>query len=155
MKLRLLSCSLGALILLPVSANEDLKAFPEAEEGYERHVIRLPQQENESDLRVALIVGKTLKLDSVNRYFFSGEGEKKSIPGWGYSYYHVKEIGPMAGTRAAVPENAPKVDRFIKMQGDWWVRYNSKLPVVVIVPKGFEVRYQIWKPGESKKAKIE
>lgn len=135
--------------------NEDLKPYPEAEEGYERYVFRLPKLENEEGLRLNLIVGKTLQLDTINRYFFSGKGERKSIPGWGYSYYHVKEVGPMAGTRAAAPPDAPKVERFVSLSQDWWVRYNSKLPVVVIVPKGFEVRYQVWKPEETKKASVE
>ena len=86
--------------------NEDLKPYPKAEEGYERYVFRLPKLENEEGLRLNLIVGKTLQLDTINRYFFSGKGERKSIPGWGYSYYHVKEVGPMAGTRAAAPPDA-------------------------------------------------
>jgi ecotin len=29
------------------------------------------------------------------------------------------------------------------------LRYNSKLPVVVYVPNGFEVRYRIWRADES------
>ncbi len=29
------------------------------------------------------------------------------------------------------------------------LRYNSKLPVVVYVPEGFEVRYRIWQAGEK------
>ena len=34
------------------------------------------------------------------------------------------------------------------VQGDGFLlRYNSRLPVVVYVPQGFDVRYRIWTAG--------
>jgi ecotin len=57
----------------------------------------------------------------------------------------------MAGTLMAVDPNAPKVDRFISLGGEpYLIRYNSRLPVVVYVPEGAEVRYRIWRAGETK-----
>ena len=54
----------------------------------------------------------------------------------------------MAGTLMAIDPNAPKVDRFIALAGDlYFVRYNSRLPIVVYVPVGVEVRYRIWSAG--------
>lgn len=39
---------------------------------------------------------------------------------------------------------------FVSLGGDpYLVRYNSKLPVVVYVPEGVEVRYRIWSAGEG------
>jgi ecotin len=52
----------------------------------------------------------------------------------------------MAGTLMAVDPKAPKVSRFITLGGEpFLVRYNSRLPIVVYVPKGVEVRYRLWK----------
>ena len=59
--------------------------------------------------------------------------------------YVVSELGPMAGTLMGVDPNAPKVPRFITIGGEpYLIRYNSRLPVVVYVPEGVEVRYRIW-----------
>ncbi len=56
----------------------------------------------------------------------------------------MKELGPIAGTRVAVNPVAPKQNRFVTLGGDpYLIRYNSRLPVVVYVPEGAEVRYRI------------
>jgi ecotin len=46
----------------------------------------------------------------------------------------------------AADPNVPKVDRFVTLRGEpYLIRYNSRLPVVVYVPEGAEVRYRIWR----------
>jgi ecotin len=136
--------------VLPVWAADNMKAFPAAEKGQVRYVLKLPALADESGCKVELIVGKTVKVDAGNRYFFGGKIEEKVIEGWGFTRYEVKELGPMAGTLMAVDPNAAKVEKFVKMGGEFLVRYNSKLPVVVYVPEGVEVRYRIWSAGETK-----
>lgn len=129
-----------------VSAADDMKAFPPAEEGMVRHVLQLPVQDDESAFKVELMVGKTVQLDQANRYFFGGKIEAVNIDGWGYTRYVVSRLGPMAGTLMGVDPNAPKADRFITLGGEpCIIRYNSRLPVVVYVPEGAEVRYRIWR----------
>lgn len=133
-------------------AQEDLKAFPKAEEGFERHVLRLKPQPDETSLKVELIVGKTVETDSVNQYFFAGKLEEVTVEGWGYTRYFLKELGPMAGTLIASPPDAPKVKRFIRLRGEpYLVRYNSRLPVVVTVPQDAQVRYRIWRADKEAK----
>lgn len=132
---------------------DDLKAFPAAEEGYERYVFRLPKLEDEHTAKVSLVVGKTMKVDPVNRHGLSGKIEAVSIQGWGYTYYKVESKGQMFGTMMAPPEGAPKVDKFVQIRDNLeLIRYNSKLPVVVVIPKGFEVRYRVWMAGEEQPA---
>lgn len=59
--------------------------------------------------------------------------------------YVVREIGPMGGTLIGVGPDVPNVRRFIRLGGEpTLIRYNSRLPVVVYVPTGAEVRYRIW-----------
>ena len=134
-------------------AADNLKAFPPAEAGMVRFVLQLPAQTDESALKVELIVGKTVELDARNRYFFGGRIERETIQGWGYTRYVVAKLGPMAGTLMAVDPNAPKVPRFVALGGEpYLIRYNSRLPVVVYVPEGAEVRYRIWSAGPEAKA---
>jgi ecotin len=144
------------LFLLAVPAGQaadNMKAFPPAEKGMVRYVLQLPRQADESTFRVELIVGKTVQVDERNRYFFSGKIEEETIKGWGYTQYKVSKLGQMAGTLMAVDPNTPKVARFITLGGDpYIIRYSSRLPIVVYVPKGVEVRYRIWTAGPEVKA---
>ncbi len=127
------------------AAGDPMKAFPAADEGMARHVLHLPEREDESAFKVELVVGKTVELDEVNRYFFGGRIEAANIDGWGFTRYVVNELGPMAGTRIGVPPDAPRAPRFIRLGGEpHLVRYNSRLPLVVYVPAGADVRYRIW-----------
>ena len=134
-------------------AADVMKAFPPADEGMIRYVLQLPQQDDESNFKVELIVGKTVQVDEKNRYFFGGNIEKETITGWGYPRYNVSKLGLMAGTLMAVDPDAPKVERFITLGGEpYIIRYNSRLPIVVYVPEGVEVRYRIWTAGAELKS---
>lgn len=127
-----------------------MQAFPPAEEGMVRHVISLAQQADESALKIELIIGKTVKTDATNRYFFAGTLETENIPGWGVDRYILRQLGPMAGTLMAIPPDAPMVERFISLGGEArLLRYNSRLPIVVYVPAGVEVRHRLWRADPS------
>ncbi len=131
-------------------AADNMKAFPPAEKGMMRYVLQLPEQKVESASKVELIVGKSVMVDK-NRYFFGGKITKQTIKGWGFTRYIVNELGPMAGSLMAANPNTPKTKRFITLGGEpYLIRYNSRLPVVIYVPEGVEVRYRIWSAGETK-----
>jgi len=131
--------------VLCLYAGDNMMAFPPAKEGMIRYVLQLPKQDDESAFKVELIVGKTVLVDEKNRYFFGGKIEEETIKGWGFPHYNVSKLGPMAGTRMAIDPNALKVNRFVTLGGEpYLIRYNSRLPIVVYVPEGIEVRYRIW-----------
>jgi ecotin len=141
-----LAVLLAAAIPRAYAAADPMQAFPPAEPGQVRHVIAVPPLASEADRHVELIVGKTVSTDARNRYFFGGRLERETIRGWGYDRYMLKELGPMAGTLMAVDPNEPKVERFVPLRGEpKLLRYNSRLPIVVYVPEGVEVRYRIWR----------
>lgn len=145
MKLWLTTTMLLLFTATVFSAADEIKAFPPAEEGMVRYVLKVPDLARETDCKIELIVGKTIQIDAENNYFFGGRIEAESIVGWGYTRYIVKEIGPLAGTLMAIDPNAPKVARFIPLGGEpYLVRYNSRLPIVIYIPDGAEVRYRIW-----------
>jgi len=139
-------------IVCTVYAGDNMKAFPPPDKGQIRYVIHLAERDDESNYQVELIVGQTVKIDESNQYFFGGQIKKENLVGWGFTRFVVSELGPMAGTRMAVDPNAPKVDRFIRLGGEpFLIRYNSRLPVVVYVPEGVDVRYRIWRAEPASK----
>ena len=131
-------------------AADNMRAFPPAEDGMVRYALQLPSKDDESAFMVGLIIGKLVQVDERNKYFFSGKIEADTIKGWGFTRYKLSRLGPMVGTRMAVDPGAPKVERFIALGGHpYLVRYNSRLPIMIYVPKGVEVRYRIWTAGSE------
>ena len=142
---RLVLCLTPLLCVAPfVTASDDLKPYAPAEKGFVRMVFRVPPAENETERMVEIMVGKVLSVDC-NQNWFMGKLDMDSVQGWGYPYFKVEQVSGPATTLMACPEDDEKKDAFVQVQGEGFKRrYNSKLPVVVYVPEGFEVRYRIW-----------
>lgn len=134
----------------PDDASSWQKAYPAAEKGMKRIVIHLDAQKDEFSWKVELIVGKMMETDGVNRVALMGTIEERTVQGWGYNYYQtqIKSDG-MISTRIGVDPNQPKVKQFVTLMPYGPVRYNSRLPIVVYVPEGYEVRYRFWKAEET------
>lgn len=147
---------LAAVMIIPVvSANAQsakvkqereaaLTPFPKASEGMVRHVIFVDKKADESLYKLEIIPGKVMSVDN-NIHRLMGEIAEKDLEGWGYTYYEFSSNGQAASTLMATM--GPKVDKFISAQ-PLLVRYNSKLPVVVYAPEGYDIRYRIWKAGK-------
>jgi ecotin len=122
---------------------EEVAPFPQPDSGFTRQVIHLAPQTREDDFQVEILAGKTLAVDC-NRQRLGGILEEKNLEGWGYPFYRLeKVIGPMS-TLMACPDGKSKQD-FVPVVGDgFMLRYNSKLPIVLYVPKDIEVRYRVW-----------
>ena len=125
--------------------------FPQAKEGFERHVVEVPKSENDHDRRVELLIGKNMMVDC-NHHSFHAEIKNVNLQGWGYSYLEVNNIQSGPTTMMACPE--PKTEKFISIR-DGLRRYNSRLPMVIYVPNGYEVRYRIWSASEDIKKAIQ
>lgn len=70
MKTWIVTAMLCLFAVTAAPAADDMMAFPPAEEGMVRYVLKLPEQTNESAYKVELIVGKTVQIDAQNSYFF-------------------------------------------------------------------------------------
>jgi ecotin len=128
----------------------ELKAFPRAQEGMERFVIVLPHKERgeEDGFKVELTVGKEMLTDGVNQVRLGNAIEPRTVEGWGYTVYEVTGTSDTISTLMAPPEGAPKQKAFVTA-APLHVRYNSRLPIVVYAPNGYEVRYRIWSASET------
>ncbi len=141
--------------LLPVQAalgsgGSALEPFPAPGEGNARFVIELEHKERgeEDAFKVEIVVGKQMLTDGVNLYRLGNTIEPRTLQGWGYTYYEVVGKGETIGTLMAPPEGAPMVEEFVQA-APLLVRYNSRLPIVVYAPAGYEVRYRIWQASET------
>lgn len=131
-------------------AKEQLKNYPKAEEGYLRHVIFLPvlDKQTEQKQKIEIFAGKTMLLDC-NQHSLEGLLKTEYVKGFGYPFYALETDGHIQSTLMLCPDNeknevfvhAPSVTRY----------YDSKLPIVIYTPKGYEVRYKIWTAGKLQK----
>jgi ecotin len=127
---------------------DDLKAFPPAGAGMQRHVIRVPAVDAPDERKVEVMVGKRLEVDC-NRQRLSAQVERKVAQGWGYHYYEVSKLSGPVSTLMACPPGEARTEAFVQAATEELsaLRYNPRLPIVVYVPEGTEVRYRIWSAG--------
>ena len=117
---------------------------------------------NEDNYKIELLIGKVQRVDC-NKIIQSGVLKRETAQGWGYDFYVLDNISEPASTLMACV-NTEKRDTFVplNLRNDLirnetsdsvaWLRYNSKLPIVVYVPKnqGFHVIYRVWRAEEMK-----
>lgn len=137
--------------------SDDLKAFPSAEPGMQRSVLRLPAVPAPEDKRVEVIVGKSLEVDC-NRQRLLARVTRKVAQGWGYDYFVLSDIKGPASTMMACPPGSPTGTAFVPAPSPDLaaLRYNHRLPIVVYVPDGIEVRYRVWSaPATAERGAVE
>lgn len=150
-KLLALIPALTALSCASVGAEDKLmKPYPAPQAGYERVVISLPPQQDEYAYKVEVLPGQTMTVDC-NRVSIPGDLVEKVAEGWGYTYYVLEKVGAPVSTKMMCPPDDKPRQAFVAVRGQGeLIRYNSKLPLVVYVPKGFEVQYRIWQAGDTR-----
>ena len=122
------------------------KAYPAAKAGQRRIVIHLEAKPNEDEWKVELLVGKVMETDGVNHVALGGPGvEEKTVQGWGYTYFEAPVAKGEWSTLIGVPPDKKPVPTFVTYPAVGPFRYNSRLPIVVYVPEGYEVRYRFWR----------
>ena len=128
---------------------EKIAQYPKAEQGMKRQVIQLPQQQDESALKVELLIGQTLEVDC-NRHRLGGQLESRTLEGWGYDYYVFDKVTSPVSTMMACPDGKKEKQFVMAGLGDaGMLRYNSKLPIVVYTPANIDVKYRIWRADET------
>ena len=132
------------------SDKERAHMFPQPQEGFERYIIEVPNMDDKDDHKVELVIGKKMLADC-NLRSLVGKIHSVTLKGWGYSYLEVRDIHVGPSTMMACRE--PATEQFIALRPSekTMLRYNSRLPIVIYVPKDYEVRYRIWSAGDEVK----
>ncbi|KPI88381.1 putative ecotin [Leptomonas seymouri] len=119
--------------------------YPKAAPDEERKVIYLPPLDpsmEQNHVKLQLIPGRHEDCKDGQLYHINGTFTENTLEGWGYPFYAVKFGDICASQHAAVSSKGGV--RFVTMREYLMVPYNSKLPTVVYVPKGSELRYRVW-----------
>lgn len=125
-------------------AIKNLKPYPETIDSLERHVIFLEEKADENLFEIELIAGKTMEVDC-NRHRLLGSFSEETVQGWGYNYHVFATENQIISTLMGCPDNT-KTEKFVSATSTT-VRYNSRLPIVVYLPEGIELKYRIWAAG--------
>lgn len=125
---------------------DQIKAFPQAVAGQQRHVLSLPPLDNEDAVKVELLIGQTKTIDC-NHQTLGGQLEERTAEGWGYNYYVLPEVRGGASTMMGCPPGSER-EAFVTLPQQTLVRYNSRLPIVIYTPENVEVRYRLWRADE-------
>lgn len=128
---------------------ESFAPYPKAKTGMTRQIIALTPRAHEENFRIELLIGKNIEVDC-NSATMSATLHRETLSGWGFDYWVVNSLSEPASTLMACP-NQETHPQFIRAAlGDKaFLRYNSRLPIVVYVPQGVEVKYRIWSVSEA------
>lgn len=124
----------------------ELKAYPEAQDGFKRTVITLPPMSNEKQHMVAVYAGIYHETDC-NKHFLIGGMQTNTLEGYGYEYFTVETDGMVGSTMMACPQGSPKTKSFVHLQ-PIMINYNSKVPIVVYAPENVQIRYKVFTEDE-------
>lgn len=119
-----------------------IKMFSAPKAGFTQYALHFSAIPDESKYRVDVQLGQYKKVDC-NIHFLSGKLEKKSLDGWGYTYWQLPKVGEGGSTRMACPPDS-ETNKFVAINDISTIRYNSQLPAVFYVPNGVSLRYKIW-----------
>ncbi len=123
-------------------SNMDISIFPKAKKNMVKHIVELPSVKNQKDFKVEIFVVKKMKVDC-NYHTLQGSFVTKNLTGWGYDYYEFKTNGQVMSTMMACPDG--KLTEKEILSETKFLNYNSKVPVVVYTPEGYEVKRKIWR----------
>lgn len=147
---RSLLCTLALLGLstaVQATTKDDLHMFPAASADQQRWVIRLPEVADEHSRKVEILASKQLDVDC-NKVRLAGNLDTADVQGWGYSFHTLHSLKGPLSTMMACPRDQQKHPAAVPIQGEgYWLRYNSRLPLVIYTPKDVQIQYRIWQPG--------
>lgn len=141
----MIGCSSSENMNKKKSKTMDISMYPKAKDNEEQRCITLKPLKDEENYKVEIFITKEMEVDC-NYHSLQGEILVKDLQGWGYNYYVFKTEGHILSTQMLCPEES-KTKKDIASPSKL-LRYNSKLPIIVYMPKGYKLQYKIWSAGK-------
>lgn len=120
------------------------KIYP-ALNGYTAHEIKVPEKEDEAQLRLEIIPGKNTTVDACNKFGLQGEFKEKELSD-GETYLVFESDGEIIATQMGCPDDSKHTEFVSGITKH--VPYNSAQTVVVYAPSDMEVKYRVWTAGK-------
>jgi ecotin len=130
-------------ILMSLSSSvfaEAVTPLPARMNNKDRIVINLPQVENSTDLYVELSFSQYLEFSDCNSKILTGDILERFVDADGNSYFEIESHGYISTMIGCFDEGKP--ERLIAPARQF-IRYNSRMPIVVYVPDGMDVVYRV------------
>ncbi|GEM_PF-1635279 len=133
---------------IPVTQQIPSNQFPIPTDNQIQITLQLPPKgdaKTERNFKIELIPGKKEMVDC-NVHGFDGKFEEKELQEYGYNYYVFESKGEMFSTLMSCPDET-KHEEFVTGKSIT-IDYNSQIPLIMYIPKGFEVKYRIWEGND-------
>lgn len=131
----------------PAAAEPMLKAIAKKSDTYDTYVLQpslAPQ-----NAKIEIIPGVVKEVDCNKHWLLKSDFVRTTLPDNGYLYLIFESDGQFASTRMACPDGKLTAT-FVQGESNT-VSFENENPIVVSVPKGFELRYRVWTPAEEQK----
>lgn len=135
-----------------MAVKKTTSSFPAPAAGQKRYVLHLDKRTNEKKLQVSILAKVKKHVDSAANYSINGSYTEKTVKNSNLKYYEVSAGKLVAKTKAVSTKAGTKTDQYVSYSRRKLISYSSKEPVVVYVPRGVVLKYQILSPTTAAKA---
>lgn len=126
-----------------MTSQYDISGLPLKTDNGFRYVIYLEPKPHEEELRIALDPSYIEEVDGRYNYYMDAKLEKEYTKGVKVPYY-VSKRGRIIGIPKADPDNSSgKISRIIPIYKKKVILYKSTVPLVVYLPSGARLAYEI------------
>jgi ecotin len=129
----------------------NVNGYPKPDSKSVQKVITLAPIADEDSHYVEIMVGKKTTTDACNTYVLQGELKVDYAQDSHNHFYKFTTDGTIMSSAVGCLDT--KTFEKVAYAQSENVKYDSKNPIVVYVPKGYEVDYKIWSSSKINKAK--
>lgn len=129
-----------------------ISSFPAAPAGQTRYVLNLDKKTDESKIQVSILAKLQKYVDNAANYSINGSYTEKTVKNTNLKYYEVVMGKLEAKEKAVSTKSGAKTAQYVSFSRRKLIPYSSKTPLVVYVPRGVVLKYQVLGPTTAAKA---
>lgn len=129
-----------------------ISSFPAAPADQTRYVLNLEKRADENKIQISILAKLIKYVDSAANYSINGSYAEKTVKNTKLKYYEVVMGKLVAKEKAVSTKSGAKTAQYINFSRRKLIPYSSKTPLVVYVPRGVVLKYQVLGPTTAAKA---